>query len=192
MNKITNLVIIALVLLMIGTFMSERSTGSLTAPKEIPYSEFMDKVVESGVSNVVIDEGERKITGEYTSGGSFETVMPNDPELVSTLVKRNVKFHVKPPEGRSILTSILINTIPLILIVGIWIYIMRQMQGGGGKGAMSFGKSRARLLNQDTNRVTFDDVAGVEESKEEVQEIVEFLRDPSKFQNLVDVCQVAY
>ncbi len=184
MNKITNYVIIGIVLLMVGSFMADRSSSGISAPAEISYSEFMNKVTSNSVSRVVLDEGERRITGEDSSGKVFYTVMPYDDQLIDTLLKRNVAFEVKAPEGRSLWQAILVNTLPILLFIGVWVYLMRQMQGGGGKGAMSFGKSKARLLNQENNRVTFDDVAGVEESKEEVQEIVEFLRDPSKFQKL--------
>jgi len=133
---------------------------------------------------VTVNEGERLITGEDSNGKPFSTVMANDDKLIDTLIQRGIQFEVLPPQKTSLLVQILLNILPFLLIIGIWVYLMRQMQGGGGKGAMSFGKSKARLLNQDSNRVTFDDVAGVEESKEEVQEIVEFLRDPSKFQKL--------
>lgn len=184
MNKIWNYVIIGLVLLMIGSFMSDRSNSGINAPNEISYSEFMGQVTAGGVSKVVLDEGERRIIGEDRSGKRFYTVMPYDDQLIDTLLKRGVEFEVKAPQGRPLWQAILINTLPILLFIGVWIYLMRQMQGGGGKGAMSFGKSKARLLNQDNNRITFEDVAGVEESKEEVQEIVEFLRDPSKFQKL--------
>ncbi len=184
MNKISNYVIIGLVLLMIGSFLADRSSSGINAPNDVSYSEFMNMVTSGSVNRVVLDEGERRIIGEDSKGGKFVTVMPYDDQLIDTLLKRDVAFEVKAPEGRSLLQAILINTLPILLFIGVWIYLMRQMQGGGGKGAMSFGKSKARLLNQENNRVTFDDVAGVEESKEEVQEVVEFLRDPSKFQKL--------
>ncbi len=184
MNKISNYVIIGLVLLMVGSFMADRSSSGINAPNEISYSDFMNQVTSGGVNRVILDEGERRIIGEDASGKGFYTVMPYDDQLIDTLLKRTVEFEVKAPEGRSLWQAILVNTLPILLFIGVWVYLMRQMQGGGGKGAMSFGKSKARLLNQENNRVTFDDVAGVEESKEEVQEIVEFLRDPSRFQKL--------
>ncbi|NND82684.1 MAG: ATP-dependent metallopeptidase FtsH/Yme1/Tma family protein [Gammaproteobacteria bacterium] len=183
MNKITNIIVMGLLFLMIGSWMAER-TNPASAPDELRYSEFMEKVMAGAVSQVVIDEDERVITGETASGQKFRAIMPRDEKLIDTLVDRGIPFEAKQPDRGSIWTTILINTLPILLFIGVWIYLMRQMQGGGGKGAMSFGKSRARMLNQDNNRVTFDDVAGIEESKEEVQEIVEFLRDPSKFQKL--------
>ena len=167
--------------------LADRSASPQSRVTELKYSEFFDKITEKGtINSVVIDLGSDTIIGvDSSTGDRYEAVMPSDPKLIDTLIERQIEFEVKRDEGRSLFTTILINTIPFFLIIGVWIYLMRQMQGGGGRGgAMSFGKSRARLLNQDTNRVTFDDVAGVEESKEEVQEIVEFLRDPSRFQKL--------
>jgi len=184
-NRLTNIVIIGLLFLILGGFLADQNSSAGASAKELTYSEFMAQVTSGNVKSVVLDEGELKISGEYGSGGKFWAVMSRmDSKLVDTLLDRGIEFKVVPLQKTGILMQILINAIPFILIIGIWIYLMRQMQGGGGKGAMSFGKSKARLLNQDTNRVTFDDVAGVEESKEEVQEIVEFLRDPSRFQKL--------
>jgi cell division protease FtsH len=165
--------------------LADQNSSAETSTKELKYSEFIALVQNDNIESLLLDEGELKITGKYKSGGDFSTIMTRfDEKLIDTLVDRLIPFEVKQPEGRSLLTTILVNTLPILLFIGVWIYLMRQMQGGGGKGAMSFGKSKARLLDQDTNRVTFDDVAGVEESKEEVQEIVEFLRDPSRFQKL--------
>ena len=149
----------------------------------VPYSEFIDRVQKKSVSEVQISG--QNIVGEG-SGGKFQTYAPyNDPKLVDELIVNNVKIDVKEPEGRSVFVDILVNTIPFILIIGLWIYIMRQMQGGGGKGGpMSFGKSKARMMTEDQVKVTFVDVAGCEEAKDEVFEMVEFLRDPSKFQKL--------
>lgn len=185
MNKLTNIIIIAILFLIVGSFLADQGSSNGGQSSELKYSEFMSRIMDGGVKSVVIDEGEFVISGEDTTGKKFWAVMSiQDRKLIDTLIDRNIPFEVKQAQGPSLLKSILINALPLLLIVGVWIYLMRQMQGGGGKGAMSFGKSKARLLNQDTNRVTFDDVAGVEESKEEVQEIVEFLRDPSRFQKL--------
>ena len=183
MNKTTNIIIAVLIVLMVGSWISGQNSTSVHA-NEIKYSEFMNLIKTGRVDSVIIDESNRLISGVNTTGSSVESVMPYDEKLIDTLIDRGITFEVKQPEGRSIWLTILVNTLPILLFIGVWIYLMRQMQGGGGKGAMSFGKSKARLLNQDSNRVTFDDVAGVEESKEEVQEVVDFLRDPSKFQKL--------
>ena len=185
MNRLTNIIIIGLLFLIVGGFLADQNSSAGAATEELKYSDFMAQVTNDNVKTLILDEGELRITGQYKSGGNFWAVMTRfDEQLIDTLIARGIPFEVKQPEGRSLLTTILVNTLPILLFIGVWIYLMRQMQGGGGKGAMSFGKSKARLLDQDTNRVTFDDVAGVEESKEEVQEIVEFLRDPSRFQKL--------
>ena len=173
-------VVIALVLVAVFSKFnvpSERSMG-------LPYSDFIKSVKNKGVKEVVISG--QTITGTSTSGGKFQTYAPSyDPKLVDDLYDNDVMINVKEPEGRSVLVDILVNTIPFLLIIGLWIYIMRQMQGGGGKGGpMSFGKSKARMMTEDQVKVTFSDVAGCEEAKDEVFEIVEFLRDPGKFQKL--------
>ena len=172
-----------LLFLMVGSWLADQSAPAADV-LELKYSDFMAKVTAGNVTNIVLDESARLITGETTQGEQFSVVMPYDEKLVDTLVERKINFEAKQPESGSIWKTILVNTLPLLLFIGVWIYLMRQMQGGGGKGAMSFGKSRARMLDQDTNRITFDDVAGIEESKEEVQEIIEFLREPTKFQKL--------
>ena len=146
------------------------------------YSKFLESVDAGSVDKVII-QGD-KIRGRLSDGNGFEVVAPEDPELINTLVNKGVEIEAKQIEGRGFLQSLMLNLLPLILFIGVWIYLMRQMQGGGKGGAMSFGKSKARMLNKENNSITFKDVAGVEEAKEEVQEIVDFLRDPSKFQAL--------
>ena len=182
MNKTTNIIIAVLIVLMVGSWISDQNS-STTRADELKYSDFISGIKAGRINDVVVDESNRLISGDM-GGKSVNSVMPYDDKLIDTLIARDISFEVRQPQGRSIWVSILINTLPILLFIGVWIYLMRQMQGGGGKGAMSFGKSKAKLLNQDNNRVTFDDVAGVEESKEEVQEVVDFLRDPSKFQKL--------
>src|SRR5438270_655078 len=125
-----------------------------------------------------------EITGHFNDNRAFSTYAPNDPTLVQTLYKKNVLISARPPsDGNSWLVTLLVNGLPLIAFLGVWIFLSRQMQGAGGK-AMGFGKSKAKLLTEAHGRVTFEDVAGVDEAKEDLQEIVEFLRDPQKFQRL--------
>jgi len=143
-----------------------------TAPSNnLSYSEFIQRVEQKSVSQVQISG--QNITGEGSSG-KFQTYAPyNDPKLIDQLIVSGAKIDVKEPEGRSVFVDILVNTIPFLLIIGLWIYIMRQMQGGGGKGGpMSFGKSKARMMTEDQVKVTFADVAGCEEAKDEVFEMV--------------------
>ncbi len=151
----------------------------------IGYSEFLQSVNTGQVDQVKFDDV--KITGIRDGGKPFTTFSPetDNSSLIGELNRAGVQFESVPPENQSLLFSILISWFPFILLIGIWIFFMRQMQGGGGgRGAMSFGKSKARLLNEDQVKVTFADVAGVEEAKQEVSELVEFLRDPGKFQKL--------
>jgi cell division protease FtsH len=172
-------IIIAVVLMSVFNNFS----GQKTSANSVAYSEFLQLVREGNVASVVISG--REIEGRLSSGSRFTTFSPGDDGLISDLVKNNVEFKATPPEKPSILMQILINWFPLFILIGLWIFFMRQMQGGGGgRGAMSFGKSRARMLSEDQVKVTFNDVAGAEEAKEEVAEMVDFLRDPSKFQKL--------
>lgn len=159
--------------------------GQRTATDTITYSDFLQRVGSGQIDNVRFDGVE--ITGVRDGGQPFTTYSPetDNSSLIGELNRANVDFERAPPENPSMLLSILISWFPFILLIGLWIFFMRQMQGGGGgRGAMSFGKSKARLLNEDQVKVTFADVAGVEEAKSEVSELVEFLRDPGKFQKL--------
>ncbi|MDH5327863.1 MAG: ATP-dependent zinc metalloprotease FtsH [Gammaproteobacteria bacterium] len=153
------------------------------AAKQMDYSEFVAEVRNGMVKRVIV-EG-RSIHGETSAGDHFFTYSPGDPDLVGELLENNVSIDAKPPEQQSILMQVFISWFPMLLLIAVWIFFMRQMQGGGGgRGAMSFGKSKARMLGEDQVKVTFSDVAGVEEAKEEVAELVEFLSDPGKFQKL--------
>ena len=154
----------------------------LNPQSEVVFSDFMDKV-EQGQINEVVISGDN-ISGKYMDGNAFQTTAPpKDPDLIKSLRQKNVRIVVVPPEQTSWYMSILISWFPMLLLLGIWIFFMRQMQSGGGK-AMSFGKSKARLLNDTKNKTTFKDVAGVDEAKEELHEIIEFLKEPQKFSKL--------
>ncbi len=173
-------VVIAIVLMSVFNNFTTQSTHT----NVLAYSDFIAQVKEGGVQSVNITNG-REIEGTLTSGATFSTYSPGDDGLVGDLLSSNVSIVATPPEKPSILVQILINWFPLFILIGLWIFFMRQMQGGaGGRGAMSFGKSKARLLNEDQVKVTFADVAGIEEAKDEVSEMVDFLSDPSKFQKL--------
>ncbi|MCS5707830.1 ATP-dependent zinc metalloprotease FtsH [Candidatus Berkiella cookevillensis] len=152
--------------------------------EKIPYSTFVEQVEHGNVKSVTIDERSRIIRGMTRNEEGFSTNMIADEFLMGELLNKKVEVNIKAPEQQSLLMSIFISWFPIILFIGVWLYFMRQMQGGGGRGAMTFGKSRARLLGEDQVKVTFADVAGVDEAKEEVQELVEFLKDPDKFQRL--------
>jgi len=180
-NLIKNVAIwlvIALVLMTVFNQFSTRQAGQ----KAMEYSQFIEEVKQGNVAKVTI-EG-RVLKGVKRSGERFTTYSPSDPWLVSDLLKNGVIIEAKPEEEPSLLMNIFVSWFPMLLLIGVWIFFMRQMQGGGRGGAFSFGKSRARMLDESNNTITFADVAGCEEAKEEVAELVEFLRDPSKFQKL--------
>lgn len=154
----------------------------LTQQSEVVFSDFMDQVEQGQISEVVMSGD--SISGTYSDGKAFQTTAPpKDPDLIKLLREKNVRIVVVPLEQTSWYMSILISWFPMLLLLGIWIFFMRQMQAGGGK-AMSFGKSKARLLNDSKNKTTFKDVAGVDEAKEELHEIIEFLKEPQKFSKL--------
>jgi cell division protease FtsH len=162
-----------------------------TKPQEgagrVPYSQFMENVQAGKVASLEM-EGSiisgQMIRGKMLDGSEFSTFSPFDFRLVDTLIKHNVKFSAKVPEAPSLLKEMFFNFFPILLLIGVWIFFMRQMQGGGKGGAFSFGKSKAKMLDESNNAVTFADVAGCDEAKEEVSEIVDYLRDPSKYQSL--------
>jgi cell division protease FtsH len=182
LNNLRNLALwILIALLLVALFNLFQGTGNHASTSAINFTEFNQQVNQGAVKDVTIENDQ--ITGHLTNGSSFVTYAPNDPELISRMLKHNVGINVKPGDNGISLLGILINAFPLLLIAAVWIFFMRQMQAGGGK-AMGFGKSRAKLLTERTGRVTFEDVAGVDEAKEELKEIVEFLRDPQKFQRL--------
>ena len=180
-NLLLWVVILAVLLVAFNTF-----GPSANKTKPVAYSDFLTAVQQGSIKSVSFDG--QAITGVYNNGGNFSTYSPvaDFGPLVDELRKddNGVQIDAKPPEQPSIWLQILVSWAPFIVLIAAWIYMMRQMQGGGGRGAMSFGKSRARMLGEDQVKITFSDVAGVEEAKEEVAELVEFLRDPGKFQKL--------
>jgi len=160
------------------------SPGESSRP-QTDYTTFLKEANQGMIREVKIDSAKNEIRGVKRSGENFVTYIPYfDDQLVSDLVKQDVRVLGEPPAEQSMLASIFISWFPMLLLIGVWIFFMRQMQGGGGKGAMSFGKSKARLLGEDQIKTTFADVAGCDEAKEDVSELVDFLRDPSKFQKL--------
>ncbi|WP_295357429.1 ATP-dependent zinc metalloprotease FtsH [Accumulibacter sp.] len=152
------------------------------AQQSMEYSQFIEEVGKGNIAKVVI-EG-RVLKATTTDGRKLTSYAPPDLWMVSDLLKHGVKIEAKPEEEQSFLMSIFVSWFPMLLLIGVWIFFMRQMQGGGRGGAFSFGKSKARLLDESSNTITFADVAGCDEAKEEVSELVDFLRDPSKFQKL--------
>ncbi|MFC7300524.1 ATP-dependent zinc metalloprotease FtsH [Cognatiluteimonas weifangensis] len=173
-------VVVAVVLMVVFQSFSPKSA----ATQALTYDQFVQEVQGDRVAKVTIAEDRTTIAGERKDGSRFTTYAPGDKDLVNDLLNHDVTTVQTPPSSGLSLGMILVNVLPWLLFIGIWVYFMRQMQQGGGKGAMSFGKSRAKLLNEDQTKVTFADVAGCDEAKEEVSELVEFLRDPSKFQKL--------
>ena len=170
--------VIALVMMAVFNQFGDRRA----AQSQVEYSQFIDEVKSGRVAKVTI-EG-HVIRGMRSDQTPFITYAPTDPWMVSDLLKAGVKVEAKPEEEPSFLMSLFVSWFPMLLLIGVWVFFMRQMQGGGRGGAFSFGKSRARLLDESTNQITFVDVAGCEEAKEEVAELVDFLRDPSRFQKL--------
>ena len=169
--------VLALVFLVIFSVFSKQHGRE----PEIVFSEFMGSVDRGDVQEVVIQG--HNIQGKYKNGERFRTFAPNDPELVKSLRDKRVKIAAKPEDESPWYMVLLLNWFPMLLLIGVWIFFMRQMQVGGGK-AMSFGKSRAKLLTENQHKITFSDVAGVEEAKDDLQEIIAFLKDPKKFTKL--------
>jgi cell division protease FtsH len=169
--------VLALVLFMIFSVFSHRYQSE----PEVIFSEFMGAVERGDVREVVIQG--HHIQGKYKNGEQFRSFVPDDPDLVKSLRDKQVKVAAKPDDESPWYMVLLLNWLPMLLLIGVWIFFMRQMQVGGGK-AMSFGKSRAKLLTENEHRVTFSDVAGVDEAKDELQEIIAFLKDPKKFTKL--------
>ena len=183
-SKIAVWMVIAMVLF---TVFKQFDGGRMASASHMAYSDFLEEVRNNRVKEATIQEGQGgteiiAVTNDDRKVRTTATYL--DRGLVGDLIANNVKFDVKPREEGSLLMTLLVSWGPMLLLIGVWVYFMRQMQGGGKGGAFSFGKSKARLLDENTNTVTFADVAGCDEAKEEVKEVVDFLKDPQKFQKL--------
>ena len=184
-----NILIFIAIVLVLLTVVQSFQQGGMAGSLEEPYSEFLKKIDNNEISSVEFDGAlVRYSTGANGSGQRFYAYNPETDRtaLIGDLKERGIQFRMPQPKEPNLLINLFISSFPILLLIAVWVYFMRQMQGGGagGRGAMSFGKSKARLLGEDQVGVTFNDVAGVEEAKEEVVEIVDFLKDPSKFQRL--------
>jgi cell division protease FtsH len=177
-----NMAIWLVIGIVLMTVFNQFNTRQSAALGSLEYSQFLEEVKAGRVAKVVIQG--RTLEATTVDGKRITTYAPPDLWMVSDLLKNNVKVVAKPEEEQSFLTSIFVSWFPMLLLIGVWIFFMRQMQGGGKGGAFSFGKSRARMMDESSNTITFADVAGCDEAKEEVTEMVDFLRDPSKFQKL--------
>ncbi|SET23510.1 ATP-dependent zinc metalloprotease FtsH [Thorsellia anophelis] len=184
MNDISKNFILWLVIAVMLFLLLQALGSSNSGLKEVDYTTFMREVASQRVVDANIDD--RQIQFNTRSGESFQTFIPGneDPQLIDTLLAGNVTVFGEPPHKRSIWVSLLLNWFPFLLLIGVWVFFMRQMQGGGGRGAMSFGKSKAKMLTPDQIKTTFADVAGCDEAKEDVKELVDYLKEPARFQEL--------
>jgi cell division protease FtsH len=181
---VKNLVVWAVIAVVLMSVFNNFNHDTQQETRSMTYSSFLTDVKAGRVRSVTIEGS--TIRGTMIDGRSFRTESPQDPGLIGDLLANNVEVRAQEPQRRSMLMDILISWFPMLLLIAVWIYFMRQMQGGGagGRGAMSFGKSKAKMMSEDQVKVSFADVAGCDEAKEEVSELVDFLRDPSKFQKL--------
>ncbi len=178
-NNLLFLLVGGLVLFLLFGGMQGPTGGGRT---QVPFSDFLAQVETGRVADVTIRGQE--VIGKYDDGTEFRTFAPANADIVQPLTTNSVRFTAAPEPKPGLLTSLLVSAFPILLLIGVWIYVMRRMQGGGSGGVMGFGKSKARMLNQDTRRVTFEDVAGIDEAKQELEEIVDFLGNPEKFTRL--------
>ena len=185
-NLTKNLILWLVIAMVLMAVFNNFAPKNSNTEREVDYSVFLNEVKQGRIEQVTI-EG-RVLRARSYDGDLIVSYSPGDPELINDLLKAGVAIRAQKEEGPSLLMQIFISWFPLLLLIGVWIFFMRQMQGGGGRGALSFGKSKARLLTEDKNNITFADVAGVDEAKEEVQELVEFLSEPSRFQKLAGRC----
>ena len=171
-----------LIALVLFTVFKQFENRQRPAADAVSYTQFMDDAKAGKIKRVEVQG--RQISVQPKDGKQYVLFAPNDNWMVGDLVRFGVDVYGKPEEEPSLLMSIFVSWFPMLLLIGVWVFFMRQMQGGGRGGAFSFGKSRAKMLDESNNQVTFADVAGCDEAKEDVVELVEFLRDPSKFQKL--------
>ncbi|ABZ77701.1 ATP-dependent metalloprotease FtsH [Shewanella halifaxensis HAW-EB4] len=179
-----NLILWVVIAVVLMSVFQGYSPSSSTKQK-MDYSTFLDNVKDGQVNTATVKSDQRTIEGTTRTGEKFVTVMPlPDLDLINELNRKGITFKGEEAEESGFLTQIFISWFPMLLLIGVWIFFMRQMQGGGGKGAMSFGKSKAKLMSEDQIKTTFGDVAGCDEAKEDVKELVDYLKEPTKFQKL--------
>ncbi len=186
MNDLAKNLLLWVVILVVLMVVFQGFSGRRAGDQPLAYSDFLEQVKQGNVDSVKIED--QNISGQLKGGSKFSTYSPetDNRSMVGTLIDNKVRFDGQPPKQTPILLQLLYSSFPILLLIGVWVYFMRQMQGGGagGRGAMSFGKSKARMLNADQVKTSFNDVAGCDEAKQEVSELVEFLKDPGKFQKL--------